>query len=211
MKTTKQLFFLLALGLLLGFMFNPTKSLATEYKLVYLDSLGIDLGGVLEEDTIYYSDTIRNYYGLPILFIGMANSDSTFWRMQTEYNSEFSFADTLLYQDSTGIVECTTFMPNGRVIVTSFELIGNIYDYLEAKICLISIDNQTKKNIIYWERPLETAGVDSVFIYRETNISYDFQKIGSIPVSSRNAYVDGLSNPAIQSNRYYISFFKKWI
>ncbi len=70
-------------------------------------------------------------------------------------------------------------------------------------ICLVSVDS-TDKNVIYWEKPV-SAGIDSFNIYKETNVTNVYQKIGSIGYNENGIFVDTLSKPKIQSNKYKLS------
>lgn len=70
-------------------------------------------------------------------------------------------------------------------------------------ICLITVNNNNK-NVIYWEKP-STNGIDSFYIYRETNVSNQYKQIASISYNSINKYIDETSLPNVQSYRYKIS------
>jgi hypothetical protein len=71
-------------------------------------------------------------------------------------------------------------------------------------ICMVSIDSSTNKNIIYWENAF-SGGLDSVFIYRETDITNEYEKIGHLGIDSQGFFIDAGSNPLVQSNKYRIA------
>lgn len=72
-------------------------------------------------------------------------------------------------------------------------------------ICMVSIDSLTNKNIIYWETA-SSSGLDSVFIYRETDITNEYERIGHLGIDNPGFFIDARSNPLIQSNKYMIAF-----
>ena len=64
--------------------------------------------------------------------------------------------------------------------------------------------NEKNKNILSWTKP--TSGKVNLFnVYRETNMSNTYAKIGSVPFDSASVFVDTNSNPDVQSNKYKIS------
>jgi hypothetical protein len=75
-------------------------------------------------------------------------------------------------------------------------------------ICMVGVDSATNKNMIIWDKPVTTK-IDSFAIYRETEISGVFAKIGAIPYTSQNIFIDMSSNPDVQSNEYKISVVDK--
>jgi len=71
-------------------------------------------------------------------------------------------------------------------------------------ICIVSVDN-TNKNQIIWDKPV-TQSIDSFYIYKETNVTNEYKKIGTVAYNSNNVFTDTASQPDVQSNRYEISF-----
>lgn len=70
------------------------------------------------------------------------------------------------------------------------------------EICMVGADS-TNKNVVTWNQPVSDA-IDSVFIYRETSVTGNYIKIGSVE-NSRHAYKDMSSAPEVKSNKYKIS------
>ncbi|MDP4240818.1 MAG: YCF48-related protein [Bacteroidota bacterium] len=64
--------------------------------------------------------------------------------------------------------------------------------------------NSSNNNIIAWARPSATT-IDSIFIYKEKNITDVYKKIGSVAYAAPNQFVDTLSDGKVQSNKYRIS------
>jgi hypothetical protein len=75
-------------------------------------------------------------------------------------------------------------------------------------ICMVGVDSATNKNMIIWDKPFTTL-IDSFAIYRETEISGVFAKIGATPYASLSVFIDMSSNPNVQSNEYRISVIDK--
>lgn len=70
------------------------------------------------------------------------------------------------------------------------------------QICMVGVDS-TGKNIVMWNKFSATA-IDSVYIYRETTISGNYAKIGSVSYS-KTFFKDQNSQPEVKSNKYKIS------
>jgi hypothetical protein len=64
--------------------------------------------------------------------------------------------------------------------------------------------NANNKNILVWTKP-STGGISSYNVYKETNVSNSYAKVGIVSVDSATVYVDKDSNPDVQSNKYKIS------
>jgi len=64
--------------------------------------------------------------------------------------------------------------------------------------------NSSNKNIIAWNKPVSTA-IASYSIYKETNISNIYEKIGSVSYDSLSVFVDNQSFPDVKSNKYKLS------
>lgn len=65
--------------------------------------------------------------------------------------------------------------------------------------------NSNKKNVIAWNKPM-IAGIQQYYIYKESNVTDVYTKIGSVHGDSLSVFVDTLSNADIKSNRYKISY-----
>lgn len=70
-------------------------------------------------------------------------------------------------------------------------------------ICIVSVDS-SNKNILVWNKPLSSS-IASFYIYRETNVTNVYQKIGTVNYNSLSIFVDTGSFPDVQSNKYKIS------
>jgi len=103
----------------------------------------------------------------------------------------------------TDNIEYTITMnaPNGCII--SKDISVTLQPLISPPICLVSVDS-TNQNIIYWEKPVSES-VDSFYIYKETNVTDVYKKIGAVSYSDHNVFLDTASNAQIQSNKYEIS------
>jgi hypothetical protein len=104
----------------------------------------------------------------------------------------------------TGDVQYTVTLnaPNGCVVSKNINV--TLQPMSSPSICLVSVDT-INKNIVYWEKPVSVS-IDSFFIYKETNMSNVYKKIGAIGYNDNSFYIDTSSFPLIQSNKYKISF-----
>jgi len=66
--------------------------------------------------------------------------------------------------------------------------------------------NENNKNVIVWNKQ-DYAGVQTINIYKETNVTDAYSKIGSVRFDSVEMFVDTLSSPNVQSNKYKMSIF----
>ena len=64
--------------------------------------------------------------------------------------------------------------------------------------------NAKNKNILVWTKPT-TGKVNAFNVYKETNVSNSFTKVGTVAFDSASVFVDTDSKPDVQSNKYKIS------
>ena len=103
---------------------------------------------------------------------------------------------------ATGIAYTVTVStPNGCSATDNVYV--NLVPMDTIGICIVGVDS-TNKNVIIWDKPV-SAAIDSFYIYRETNITGQYAKIGSVYYDSMSVYRDTLSFPDVQSNKYKIS------
>jgi uncharacterized delta-60 repeat protein len=72
------------------------------------------------------------------------------------------------------------------------------------QVCIVGVDSLTNENRVVWEKPL-TLGIDSFYVYKETNVSNVYTKIGATDYSDLAVFLDVNSNPTVQAYRYKIS------
>jgi photosystem II stability/assembly factor-like uncharacterized protein len=78
------------------------------------------------------------------------------------------------------------------------------YPYESEEICMISVDPETEKNMVIWEKT-SNVGTVAYNIYREGNIINEYELIATVPYENLSVYVDMTSLPKQQSYRYKIS------
>jgi hypothetical protein len=71
-------------------------------------------------------------------------------------------------------------------------------------VCMVTLDSATSKNVIVWNKP-EEFGIDSFLIYKETNITGNFIKAGSVSGNAPSIFKDLSSQPNVKSDKYKIS------
>lgn len=72
------------------------------------------------------------------------------------------------------------------------------------QVCIVGVDSLTNENRVVWEKPL-TQGIDSFYVYKESNVSNVYTKIGATDYNDLAVFLDVNSNPAVQAYRYKIS------
>ena len=87
---------------------------------------------------------------------------------------------------------------------------GSIYiTYVKtAKPSITLVGVEKNKNIIIWDK-IAYTGVKGFNVYKETNITDSYLKIGFVPYDSAGTFIDTLSFPNVQSNRYKLSIIDK--
>ena len=71
-------------------------------------------------------------------------------------------------------------------------------------VCIVGMDSLTNYNRIVWEKPL-VSGIDSFYVYKETNVSNTYTKIGATDYNDLAVYLDSNSDPAVQAYRYKLA------
>jgi hypothetical protein len=115
-------------------------------------------------------------------------------------NPDIANPDVLIKENV--VYTLTVTAPNGCVISDLVNIILQPMD--TPDLCMVSIDSSTNKNIVFWKKPA-LGGIDSVYVYRETNITDHYAKIGAVIWNETNYFIDNNSNPLVQSNKYAIS------
>lgn len=88
---------------------------------------------------------------------------------------------------------------------TSANVTIGILPMEQPEIGIVGVTS-SNKNLIVWNKPV-TTGIVSYYIYKETNTSNVFEKIGTVPYDSLSVFVDNQSSPDVKSNKYKLSIF----
>ena len=95
---------------------------------------------------------------------------------------------------------------SGNISIASAPLVVNT-KYAPVQIAMVGISANNKNQVI-WNKPITTE-IDSFYIYRETDVSDNFEKIGKVAYNALNIFEDKLSFPEVQSNKYTIATHDK--
>lgn len=93
-----------------------------------------------------------------------------------------------------------------KSIVFVLSLVTLSYQLNAQEICLVSADYMEGTNyIVTWEKPIDTSGLDSVFIYRQQGTEPNFTKVGAQGMNELSLFKDLTSN-TMDTTKYKISF-----
>ena len=138
--------------------------------------------------------------------------------------TNYSGSGTVSYQWSptTGLNDATIANPTATVTnditytvtintpnscSTSKSLAITIIPMAKPEIGMVGVSSNNK-NLIAWNKPV-SAGIESYYIYRETNVTNVYEKIGTVSYDSLSIYVDNQSLPDVQSNKYKLSIYDR--
>jgi uncharacterized delta-60 repeat protein len=93
---------------------------------------------------------------------------------------------------------------SGNCSSTSLPFVVNASFMSSPNVCIVGMDSLTNENRIVWEKPL-TLGIDSFYVYKETNVSDVYEKIGATNYPDLAVFLDQNSNPAVQAYRYKLT------
>jgi len=119
------------------------------------------------------------------------------------------------YQWSTGDTSTTTWInQTGYYYVDVVDQFGCNFtspqfqinsSFLQPpSICIVGVDSTTGKNRIIWERQA-TNLIDSIVVFRETNSTNVYERIGSLPYSQSGIFIDQAADPTVRAWRYKLA------
>ncbi len=76
--------------------------------------------------------------------------------------------------------------------------------FQSEQICLVTIDLETGKNMVVWEKT-KNVGITSYNVYREGTVVNKYDLIGNVPATDMSLFVDLASKPEQQQYTYKIS------
>jgi hypothetical protein len=124
------------------------------------------------------------------------------WTPSTGLNND-TIAQPLATVTSKSTYTLVVTSANG--CATSANITVNMLTMAKPEIGIVGITS-TNKNRIVWNKPV-TTGIVSYYIYKETNTSNVYEKIGIVPYDSLSVFVDNQSSPDVKSNKYKLSIF----
>lgn len=81
-------------------------------------------------------------------------------------------------------------------------------EWYSPDLCMVTVDSATSHNRVLWNEPTVQAA-DSVYLYKEGNVSGQFIKLGGFSAASAGDYVDLQSNALVRSERYALKVLDK--
>lgn len=126
------------------------------------------------------------------------------WTPSTGLNND-TIANPICSATSNTTYTVTVTSPSG--CTASENVTVSMLPMLQPKIGIVGVTS-TNKNRIVWNKPVST-GIASYNIYKETNTSNVFEKIGTVPYDSLSVFVDNQSLPDVKSNKYKLSIFDR--
>jgi hypothetical protein len=145
--------------------------------------------------TITSTGTITSCSGGSLTLSVPAGSSSYSW------NTGATTASISVTQSGSYTVTVTNSNGCAR---TSAPYVVNASFMSSPNVCVVGMDSLTNENRIVWEKPL-TLGIDSFYVYKETNVSDVYTKIGATNYTDLAVFLDQNSNPAVQAYRYKLT------
>ncbi|RLD45021.1 MAG: hypothetical protein DRI86_06220, partial [Bacteroidetes bacterium] len=132
-------------------------------------------------------------------------NDSLNLSLLVNYNSyNWSSGETTasIYINQTGYYQVTVTDNYGCNMSSSPFIVSNSF-LNPPNICIVGVDSLNHNRLV-WERQ-NNALIDSFYVYRESFIAGQYNKIGALSFSETSLFVDINSNPAVQAYRYKIA------
>ncbi|MBN2668603.1 MAG: T9SS type A sorting domain-containing protein [Bacteroidales bacterium] len=73
------------------------------------------------------------------------------------------------------------------------------------EICVVTVDQNTAKNLVVWEKVEASDGVDHYNVYREGFVADDYQLVGTVDAIDMSEFSDPIASPFTRSWKYKIS------
>jgi len=173
---------------------NNSGCVATDDIYINIFPLIINAGQDLQMhcgEVIQLDSVVTNHYGNDTLFY--------LWSPATGLSS-----DTVPNPQIVAANIAYTLTVSNNLCQATDGLIINLMSLPTPEICIVSVDSSNRNRVV-WEKPLMATAIDSFYIYRETNQTGNYAKIGAVSYDSLSVFVDQNSQPQVQSNRYKIS------
>lgn len=137
------------------------------------------------------------------------NADSYNWTLTGATPAQTSETSPTISYASAGTYSIVLEAINGCGSITQekanyITVIDEITNVEVPSICMVTVDSQTGKNVILWDKQA-TTNIASYNIYRETFIQDEYVLIGNVPYSNDGKFEDSDSDPTVKANRYKIA------
>jgi len=137
--------------------------------------------------------------------VNICQGSSTNIQIQDGYGYTYNWStgsqDDYINVSETGVYTVT--ITNGTCTYEPEEVSINTLTPLNPHICMVSVDLETDKNLIVWEKPISDS-IDYYNIYKEISTN-NYQIIGSRNYNQTSEFVDYNSVPDVHADRYKIT------
>ena len=178
---------------------TPCGQTASDDIKLSLAQLSVDAGAdktVICGGTTQLSCTISNYVG--------TNALKYKWTPSTGLNNDSIASPTATVLHNTSYTVTVTAL-NGSTSSDSVKLIITPMD--KPEIGIVGLSN-LNKNRIAWNKA-SSKGIAAYNIYKETNVTDVYEKIGSVAYDSLSVFTDNQSAANVKSNKYKMSILDK--
>lgn len=156
--------------------------------------------------------------GSSVVFNIIATGTNLSYQWQLNSGSGFSnISDNGFYSNSNTkslTVSNITLSMNGYLYrcVVSNACVSSVFtnsanlSVADLKICMVTNESATYKNIVVFDKPSNRTGIDSFFVYKETAVTNVYNRISKLHVNNdESSFLDNASNASQQSYSYKIS------
>lgn len=74
-----------------------------------------------------------------------------------------------------------------------------------VELCLVTVDSATNKNQLIWEKLDTISCIDSVRIWKETNVTDVYELLTTLDYNDMSTFIDTASNPEQKADKYKLS------
>jgi PKD repeat protein len=120
----------------------------------------------------------------------------------SSYNWNTGSTNSSIYVKNTGYYQVSVVDNYNCTLTSAPYSISNSF-LSPPEICIVGTDTNNYNRII-WERQSGSL-IDSFYVYRESTIANQYDKIGAVPFTSTSLFVDSFSNPNVRAYRYRIA------
>jgi len=84
---------------------------------------------------------------------------------------------------------------------------GNIFEMAPQpiEVCMVTVDDTTKNNLLVFDKTTADSLTSNFNIYRESCLTNQFLKVGSVNIADQSEFEDLNSNPSVKSWKYKIT------
>jgi hypothetical protein len=165
--------------------------------------------GIVQANALDYVVTINHTPGNAEL-VNVDPGGNETWRKTIDFGMTGHYLYSIELATNGGYILAgkvidPTMIPDAFILRTNSSGTGcYARPYEEEEICLVTIDPDSEKNLVVWEKTSD-VGTGYYNIYRETSEAGVYQPIGLVPFSQLSQFVDSTSTPKNKIHRYKIT------